>query len=345
MSQRRGNAEKMVSIVIPTYNSLRTLQPALKSCLVQTYPEIEIIVVDDGSTDETLLWLNEVKLIHHRVRVLTIEHSGVAAAFNAGIEDSTGEFIARMDADDNMHPEKIAKQVKFLNEHPDIGVVSCLVNYGGDRTTQEGYARHVDWINSLVKHEQIALNRFIDSPVCNPTLMFRRELVEKHGGAREGDFPEDYEMWLRWIDAGVQFAKVPEVLFTWNDLPSRLTRNDARYSAEAFERAKIQYLVKFIRANNPEARPLYVCGGGRITRRKSKLLIESGLQIGAYVDIDPARIGSDIDGIPVIGVSDLPSRASAYIVNFVSVRGAREELKKLLIRNHFMEGIDFIDAG
>lgn len=335
----------MVSIVLPAFNSYKTIQAAIKSCLMQSYPEIEIVVVDDGSTDDTLLWLNELKLIYHNIRVLTIPHAGVATAFNTGIENATGNYIARMDADDIMHPEKIRKQVEFLDANPDIGLVSCLVNYGGDRNTQEGYARHVDWINTLVTPEEIALNRFVDSPVCNPSVMFRRELVTQHGGARDGDFPEDYEMWLRWMDAGVQFAKIPEVLFTWNDLPSRLTRNDERYSAQAFERAKIRYLVNFIKENNPGGRPVYVCGGGRITRKKSKLLVESGLLIGGYVDIDPARVGSDFDGVPVIGLSDLPERTSAYVVNFVSVRGAREELHKLLLRKQFREGRDFVSAG
>jgi glycosyltransferase involved in cell wall biosynthesis len=336
---------KVVSLVIPSYNHALTVNLALSSCVQQTHKNCEIIVIDDGSTDTSLTSLNEFKLKHHHIRVVSIVHSGVASAFNRGIEEAAGDYIARMDADDVMHPEKIAKQVKFLDENPEVGVVSCLVQHGGNRETQEGYARHIDWINSLVTHEQISLNRFIDSPVCNPTVMFRKELVNRHGAALEGNFPEDYEMWLRWMDAGVRFEKIPEVLFTWNDLPTRLTRNDERYSPDAFGRAKIQYLVKFIKQNNPTGRPLYVCGGGRITRKKSKLLIESGIDIGAYVDIDPARVGSEIDGVLVIALSDLPPKESAYVVNFVSVRGAREELQKLLESKGFEHGPDYISAG
>jgi len=335
----------LVSIVIPTYNSETTLHHAVKSCLSQNYPAIEIIVVDDGSTDNTLFWLNELKLIHHNIRVIAMEHSGVTAAFNRGIEESTGEYIARMDADDIMHPDKIAKQVKFLDEHPEVGVVSCLVEHGGNRETQEGYSRHIDWINSLVTHEQIALNRFIDSPVCNPTVMFKRELVEKHGAAREGDFPEDYEMWLRWMDAGVRFEKIPEVLFTWNDLSTRLTRNDKRYSSEAFERAKTVYLIKFIQENNKANRPLYLCGSGRITRRKSELLLRSEMRIGGFLEIDESKCGKEINGIPVIHFQNRPDAKHAYIVNYVSVRGVREELRSTFLSENRKEGPDFIMAG
>lgn len=335
----------MISIVLPVYNSEQTIAAAIQSCLGQSYTDLELIVVNDGSNDRTLAIANEFAGTDQRVRVIDGAHAGVTAAFNTGLSAAHGTYIARMDADDVMHADKIAKQVQFLDRHPAVGVVSCLVQHGGNRETQEGYARHIDWINSLITHEQMALNRFIDSPVCNPSVMFRRELVAQHGAAREGDFPEDYELWLRWMDAGVRFEKIPEILFTWNDLPSRLTRNDKRYSPAAFERAKIAYLVNFIRWNNPAGRPVYVCGGGRITRRKSRLLIESGLAIGAYVDIDPARVGSGFEGIPVIGLDDLPERASAYVVNFVSVRGAREELHRLLERKHFREGPDFISAG
>jgi glycosyltransferase involved in cell wall biosynthesis len=335
----------MVSIVIPTYNSITTLPLAIDSCLGQTFPHIEIVVVDDGSTDETLLWLNELKLIHHNIHVIAIEHSGVAAAFNRGLAEATGDYIARMDADDLMYPEKIAKQVKFLDEHPEVGVVSCLVEHGGNRETQEGYARHVDWINSLVTDEQIKLNRFIDSPVCNPTVMFRRELIDKHGAAREGYFPEDYEMWLRWMDTGEHFEKIPEVLFTWNDLPTRLTRNDSRYSSGAFERAKTPYLIRFIRENNKENRPLYLCGSGRITRKKSELLLRSNLKIEGFLEIDSSKTGRLYNDIPVVHFIDRPDNNRAYIINYVSVRGEREKLRDVFLSENRKEGQDFVMAG
>lgn len=301
--------------------------------------------MDDGSTDNTSAIINHIAAHDPRIIHVGSHHSGVAHAFNFGLSKASGKYIARMDSDDIMHSEKIAEQAKFLDEHPEVGVVSCLVQHGGSRETQEGYARHVDWINTLITPEQIELNRFIDSPVCNPSVMFRRELVEKHGGAIHGDFPEDYEMWLRWMDAGVRFAKIPELLFQWNDLPSRLTRNDSRYSPEAFERAKISYLTRFIRENNPEDRPLFLCGGGRITRKKSELLVKSGLKIAGYVDISSTRIGNNYNGIPIVCIEQLPPPTGCYLVNYVSVRGAREELRNLFLSQNRKEGKDFISAA
>jgi glycosyltransferase involved in cell wall biosynthesis len=334
----------LVSIVLPVYNGETSIVPAIQSCLAQTHTALEVIVVNDGSTDQTLLMIERF-VPASRVRCFTIPHAGVAHVFNFGISQAKGKYIARMDADDVMHPERLKKQVEFLETHADIGVVSCLVNYGGDRVQQEGYARHVDWINTLTTPEAIALNRFVDSPVCNPSVMFRAELVQQHGGALHGNFPEDYEMWLRWMDGGVQFAKIPEMLFTWNDLPTRITRNDERYSQDAFERAKTDYLVKFIQRNNTQSRPVFICGSGRITRRKSELLQQSHLNIGGFLEIDAAKAGRMYNGIPVLHFDQRPDHNRAYIVNYVSVRGAREQLRNLFLNEGRVEGRDFIMAG
>lgn len=335
-----------VSILLPVFNAASTIEAAVRSCLSQSFTDFELIVIDDGSTDETPAILKQLAANDPRMQILSLPHAGVANAFNEGIKSAKGKFIARMDADDEMFPERIEKQIAFLEQHPEIGVVSCLVQHGGDPEKQEGYATHIHWINSLISPEAIALNRFIESPVCNPSVLFRAELVNKYGACREGNFPEDYEMWLRWMDNGVCFQKIPEVLFTWNDLPGRLTRNDPRYSAEAFERAKTGYLAEFITDQNMRKdRPLFLCGAGRITRKKSAFLVASGLEIGGYVDIDPGKIGRNYNGIPVIGLEQLPPKEKAYVVSYVSNRGAREDIRKILSGKGFTEGADFVMAG
>src|SRR2546425_6870649 len=103
--------------------------------------------------------------------------------------------------------------------------------------------------------------------------MFRRELLNKHGGYREGDFPEDYELWLRWLDAGVTMAKVPRVLLTWNDAPERLSRTDRRYDVEAFYRCKAFYLARWLKRHVDASRPLLVWGAGRPTRKRAEHLV------------------------------------------------------------------------
>lgn len=315
-------------MVLPTFNAGGTVARAIASVRAQTFTDWELIVVDDGSTDATAEVLRAWAAADPRVRVLARSHEGLVAALNAGVAAARGRLVARMDADDESFPERLAEQAAFLQApaNTTVGVVSCLVEFGGERVVREGYARHVDWINSLVTPEQIALNRFVESPQAHPSVMFRRELVERHGGYRGGDFPEDYELWLRWLDAGVQIAKVPRVLLRWNDSSERLSRADSRYAADAFFRLKAHWIARWLRANgviggrsveasgaaftrSTESMPLYVWGAGRATRRRAAYLVNHAVEMAGYIDVDPKKATRALGGSgpPVIGPEDLPA--------------------------------------
>ncbi len=199
-------AAPSVSVLLPVRNGMPALARAVASVRLQTWSDWELIAVDDGSTDGSREWLRAAAQADPRIRPLEQPARGLVAALHAGCKVARGRFIARMDADDECHPERLAAQAELLEQSPQTGLASCLVGFGGDREANAGYALHVDWLNSLVSPEQIALNRFVESPLAHPSVMFRRELLERHGGYRDGDFPEDYELWLRWLDAGVRMA-------------------------------------------------------------------------------------------------------------------------------------------
>ena len=342
ISQR--STGKKVSVILPVYNSEAHVEIAVKSVLSQSFPDFELVAVDDGSTDNTSFLLKKFAEKDSRVQVITLAHAGVARAMNAGMEAATGKYIARMDADDVMHELRLEKQIEFLEANENIGVVSSLVKHGGDASAQEGYRLHVEWLNTLIMHEEIFRNRFVDSPVANPSVMFRRELVEKFGGNCDGNFPEDYEMWLRWMDHGVRFEKIPEVLLTWNDPPTRLTRNDERYSPENFNRIKAGYLARHVRAQLRD-REVWLCGAGRVTRKRSDFFLEEKIPVAGYIDIDKSKAGKFQNHLPVISVEGIPPKEKSFIVSFVASRGAREEIRKWLRENKFEEGRDFVLAG
>jgi len=211
-----------------------------------------------------------------------------------------------MDADDASHPERLAVQAEFLSRRPEIGVVGALVEFGGDRASAGGFALHVDWLNQLVSPESISLQRFVESPFAHPSVMFRRELLDRHGGYRDGDFPEDYELWLRWLDAGVQMAKAPRILLSWQDSANRLSRQDPRYRPDAFYRCKAVYLARWLRRHVSPGRPLFVWGAGRPTRKRADCLIPHGVRLRGYIDIDPRKIVRTISGLPVLAPSAIP---------------------------------------
>ncbi|HEY8994329.1 MAG TPA: glycosyltransferase, partial [Lacunisphaera sp.] len=348
----------MISVILPVRNAIATIARAVASVQRQTLGAWELVVVDDGSTDGTREWLHEAARGEPRLRLIEQRALGLVAALNTGLAAARGELIARLDADDECHPERFAAQAEFLMAQPAIGLVSSLVGFGGDETANAGYALHVGWLNSLVTPEQIALNRFVESPLAHPSVMFRRELVERHGGYRAGDFPEDYELWLRWLDAGVNMAKVPRELLIWHDTPGRLSRTDPRYEPDAFFRVKAGYVARWLAKNAgrdhsiasvaepgakvPRPQEIWIWGAGRQTRKRAALLAPHGVSIAGYIDVDVKKIGQRVGGLPVIGPEELPPPGRIFVLGYVSKRGAREYNQAELARRGYVEGRDYL---
>ena len=187
-----GNSMKhnpLVSVIIPTYNRAWTLKDAVDSVLLQDYPNIELIVVDDGSQDDTDKLLD---LYQNRIRVLRQENQGVSAARNRGIKTSQGQFIALLDSDDAWDKRKISCQMAFFNDHPDALICQ----------TEEIWIRNGRKVNPRLKHKkpsgmifEPSLNLCLVSPSA---VMMKRQLFDIKGYFNEEFIVcEDYDMWLR----------------------------------------------------------------------------------------------------------------------------------------------------
>ena len=334
-------------MLLPARDAAATLARAIASIRAQTFPDWELLVVDDGSVDGSVELLGALARVERRLRVLRRPREGLVPALNAGLAAARGELIARMDADDEALPERLAAQLEWLDgpSGRECGLVSCLVEHVGDAAAQAGYARHVAWLNGLLTPEAMALGRFVDAPVAHPSVVFRRELVARHGGYRAGDFPEDHELWLRWMDAGVAFGKVPRVLLRWHDPPGRLSRSDTRYAPGAFFRLKAEWIARWLRARpTVAARPLLVWGAGRPTRLRAAALTDHGVRIAAYVDVDPAKVTPALggSGLPVLAPAALPAPGEAFVLAYVSSPGARDLIAADLAGRGWREGSDFL---
>jgi glycosyltransferase involved in cell wall biosynthesis len=327
-----------VSVVLPFYSAEKTLSMALQSISEQEFSDWECVMVDNNSSDGSRVIAAGWESRDPRFRLIEEERQGVMFASNRGCEAAQGRYIARMDADDVARPRRLGLQCEFLDSHPDFGAVAGLVAHVGDPDTTGGFMRFVEWSNSLISYEEVYQRRFIEAPIVNPTAMWRRETMEFFGLYLSGDFPEDYEMWLRWLDRGVKIAKVPEVVLDWHDSAGRLTRTHPIYSDKAFYEIKSQYLAKWLSEQNPYHPEVWVWGASRISRRRARILEQHGIRIETYIDTKRSR---QLDK-EVIYYEDLPAAGEGFILTYIRQMDNREKIQAFLKERGYEEGKDYL---
>ena len=298
--------------------------------------------MDDGSRDETAEILGTWAERDARVRVRSQPALGIVAALNAGLRAARAPLVARMDADDEMHPERLGAQAERLAAEPGLALVGCLVESFRDGGLLDGYRLYTEWLNGLVEPAEIAREAFIECPVPHPTWMLCRDVVLGLGGYRERGWPEDLDLLYRLFAAGHGVAKVPRQLHRWRDHDARLSRVDPRYGRESFARAKAHWIGRL----HPMPAAV-VWGAGRTGRRFVRLLADEGLTTDALIDIRPERIGTRWRGIPIVSPASLAERTPAWrerglrVLAAVASRGARPEIRHALVDAGLAEGEDF----
>ena len=332
----------IVSVLLPCFNASQTLDETLDSLFSQTLIDFEIIAVDDGSTDNTLQILQQRADMDNRLKWIKVPHRGLIDTLNTGLEACQAPYIARMDSDDRAHPERLAKQITYLEQHPDVGVVSCRVSAFPEEQVREGFRIYIDWLNRLLNDDDIKREIFIESPLPHPSVTYRKSLIQAVGGYQDNGWAEDYDLWLRLYLENVRFAKLPQVLLEWRERPERLTRTDSRYSLENFLRLKAHYL-----AAGPlqDRDAVLLWGAGMNGRRLSKHLIRLGVPLVAFIDVDPKKIGHTKRGLPIISPDKIVEEWKRYhhpaLVSAVSARKARPLIREYLNNLELIEGVDW----
>ncbi|MCS7305026.1 MAG: glycosyltransferase [Thermoguttaceae bacterium] len=241
----------LVSVVIPVYNGEAYVGQAIESVLAQTWPHIELIVVNDGSTDGSAEVIGR-----YRDRLLLVEQTnqGVAAARNAGIQRAKGELIALLDQDDWWRPEKLARQVPLLLNNPRVGLVHTAVDhYDQDRQQWVGP------LNPQARPERLVGQCFrqllLENQIYNSTVLIRAEALRQVGLCDlsiQGNTVQDYDLWLR-IARHWDLAYVPEPLVVFR-IHSRQGTWDRRQMLSEEARLLERVLAEHQLTNQPELR-------------------------------------------------------------------------------------------
>ncbi|MFI5183211.1 MAG: glycosyltransferase family 2 protein [Vicinamibacteria bacterium] len=329
-----------VSVLLPVKDGAPFLEACLASLAGQTLADHEIIAVDDGSTDGSREILERCARADPRLLVLENPGLGVVDALNAALAAAAGPFAARMDGDDVAHPERLAAQVERLEADPRVAILGCRVRLvGGLPRGNAGMRAYVAWINTLMDHDAIVRDLWVESPLAHPSVMMRAEAVRRLGGYRVFHGPEDYDLWLRAHAAGLRFGKCPGVLLDWRDSAGRLSRTDPRYSLGSFRALKIEALLGDFLAGE---RPIVIWGAGPIGKAWSRELTAAGRPAAAFVEVDPNKIGHAIHGAPVLPVGRAASVEGALHLAAVSGAAARERIRSEAGRLGLVDGKDFL---
>jgi glycosyltransferase involved in cell wall biosynthesis len=210
--------QPLVSVLLPVYNGAEFLAGGIESILSQSYRNIELIIIDDGSSDNSLQIVGQ---FHDpRMRVYHQKNQGLAAALNRAIHLAKGEYLARQDHDDFSLPKRLEKQVTFLEGHPNCGMVGGWAEIWVENVKSERIHQHP------ADNLDLKFDLLFDNPFVHSSMMLRKAVFDTVGlysTDRLRQPPEDYELWSR-VARCFDVANISEVLLVYREVPSSLSR-------------------------------------------------------------------------------------------------------------------------
>jgi len=331
----------LVSVLLPAFDAASTLGLSLKSIARQSFSDFECVVVDNGSRDITPRVVREFAQVDPRFRLISAPERGIVPALNAGIEACRGHFVARMDADDVMHGQRLTQQVAMLEARSELIAVGCHVRLFPRRALTDGMRAYESWLNAIDSPARLRAEAFVECPIAHPTLMIRRHVLAELG-YRDCGWPEDYDLLLRLLVGGHELGIVPRRLLGWRDGPARLSRTAPEYKNERITACKAAFLCETFLRHTSE----YVLWGyGDTGRVLSRALSTHGKKPAHIVELHPGRIGQRIAGARVISPTELGALPRRPLI--VSVAGAtpRSQIRSALFELGYQDTIDFVCAA
>lgn len=331
-----------ISVLVPARDAATTLPACLASIARQRDVHLECVVVDDGSRDATRAIAEDTASRDVRFRVVATPPRGLVAALNEGLVRCRGEFVARIDADDWMHRDRLASQAAALAADASLAGVGCHVRCFPRARLRTGLVDYEAWLRTMDTADRIARERFVECPLPHPTWMLRRSLYAALGGYRDRGWAEDYDLLLRAIAAGHRIGVVPRRLLGWRDGTQRRWRTHVAYGPDRMLACKAHFLARGP-LRHTDAYLLW--GHGETGRALRRALAAEHKRPAAIVELHPRRIGNSIDGAPVVRPESIPSMPRVPLVAAVAGAHARAEIRRFCVRIGLREGADFVAAA
>jgi glycosyltransferase involved in cell wall biosynthesis len=232
-----------VSVVLPAYNCEKYIGKAIQSVLQQTFTDLELIIINDGSTDNTEQVIHSFN-DHRIVYIRNSKNEGLIYSLNRAIDLAQAKYIARMDSDDISKPERLAKQRSFLDQHEDITVVACTIEFIDQK---EAFTGIWDLDRQTITPAQIKKAILKQNCIAHPTVMMRSEIMKALRYKPYQKNIEDYDLWLRVLSRGYKIAKLDEPLLLYRIHENSITSVHLKKVNPFFKHLvmKMKFLIKF----------------------------------------------------------------------------------------------------
>lgn len=232
----------LFSVVMPAYNAAATLDRSIGSVLAQSFEDWELVITDDGSTDETRAICDRYAADDPRVKVETQPNGGTGAALNAGAQRARGEFIVQLGADDELLPDYCRVTASMMAAHPGFDIYSS----NAYRRFPDGSLRLYHTAPRFEREFSLTVDDLLDESQIYGTAAIRTEIVRRVGGFRTEFYNEDYDLWLRAMMAGAKHIYTPEPLAVYTVVPGqktsfgiRMRQEDARVLEDAIRSGRL----------------------------------------------------------------------------------------------------------
>lgn len=316
-------SSELVTVLIPVYNARNYLEEAIESVLKQTYQFMEIVVIDDGSTDDSPEILSRLAAKDSRISVVRKPNGGISSALNTGLDLARGDLIARMDADDLMMPHRIATQHAYLRANPALGFCASYMR------VIDGAGRFVrSYAPAPVTHAALAaqIARREAITYTHPAVMFRTAVARNLGGYnRELEPCEDTDLFGRMITSGMPGLVIPEELLSYRLHSGSISGSKTKSQVEMLEHVRHNFYMRL--EGRPEInladRPKFIREMPLVRRAlyQSEILSQTLRQLASY---DRAS-GRHVRGLLRLGAAAVlkPHKAVSRLVRSLQVTPAK----------------------
>jgi len=318
----------LVSIIMAAKDTEPYLPACLDSILAQTYPNWELIAINDHSSDRTPEILETYALKDTRVKIVHSKRSKLIPALKEGYVHVQGDLINRMDADDKMPEDKlealVAEWLKYGKGHVIGGGTKHFVDEG---EVGGGFRRYEEWLNEVAKtsthYEQI----YQECVIPSHSWILHKEDFDRVGGFEPEVYPEDYDLCFRFYKERLKVIGIDKVLHHWRDRSDRISRTWEEYKDNRYFDLKLRY---FYEIDRDAIRPLVLWGAGRNGKDMAKLLQAKGDQFHWVCD-NERKIGKAIYGVKMESSETIPSLSNPQIMVVVAAPEDKTQIREQLI--------------